>query len=367
MPVRSSRARLVIMSTALLSAALALPTAAAGAATLGAQALAGSACHPTDVGTLGYSANLVDHTVSVINLAEDKVVGTIGGFHFPDNLEVTPDGSKVFVDDAPLTDPAASTVDVVDTCTDAIVKRIPTLGNAFSSMSPDGTAVYATNITTAGIQVIDTASESVVARYLTTPLAQEAVSADGATLWVVAMPNLVYSIGMRTGLLSGLPINTGLLPTQIAISPDGSTLGVVDLDGDVALINTHTRAVTATINLGALSYPSFGVFSPDNRYLWVGAYSGEVAVIDRQTDTVVKTIDAGGWVDGVTLSHDGSTAYVATTPMGSVIPALGAAYLVPILTSTFRHSGLIRVYNAHTYTPTATITTGDVPSAIAIP
>jgi DNA-binding beta-propeller fold protein YncE len=193
------------------------------------------------------------------------------------------------------------------------------------------------------------------------------VSADGRTLWVIALPDLAYAIDMHTGLLEGAPINVGLGSAQFSISPNGALLGIADLDGDVAIVNTQTRTLTATVNLGALSYPSFATFSPDDRYLWVGTYSGLVAVIDLQTDRIVHTLDTGGWVTGVTLSGDGRTAYVSTTPAGSIIPPLGIAYLVPVLASEWRAGGLVRVFNARTFAQTATIVTGNVPMAISIP
>ena len=368
----SARRPVVLMAVALAGslscASVFVAAASAGPMPRRAPAGPSATCHPPHPGALGYHANLADGTVSIIDVANKTEIGTIGGFHFPWDTQITHDGSTLFVNEAPPTNLAQDDVAVVDLCQRRIVKRIPTLSMAFDLISPDGTKLYATNLTVGGVQEIDTATARVDRVFVTLPLTQEAVSADGRTLWLVALPDEVYSLDMATGLPNGLPVNlTGINPAQFAISPDGRQLAVADLtSGDVALVDTRTRQVR-TVPLGLTSYPSFAIFSPDSRFAWIAEYSGHVAVVDTVTGTVAHTITTAGWTTGVNFSQDGATAFVTTTPPGSTYPPFGVAYIVPVLLNAWRPGGQLQVYDAHTYVKTATIATGNVPVGVAIP
>lgn len=315
---------------------------------------------------MGYSPNLADGTVSIVNLTSHTVTGIISGFRYPWNVNVSPDGSTLFVDDVPLTDPLADRIDVVDLCSHQIVERIPTHGMAFSSISLDGSQLYTADITGGAVQVVDTSTGSLTATFPTLPVPIATASGDDRTLWIATMPDFLYSIDMRTGKVVGSPILTGIAPAQIAVSPDGSTLAVADLGGDIELIDTQTHRVTSTIRLPSLSYPAFGAFTPDGSELWMGYYSGQVAVIDMHTDAVVKVGQTGGFAVGIAFTRDGKEAYVSTTPAGSVIPDVGAVYAVPALLDIWRPGGVIRVFDTSTFFPVATIDVGNVPMAMTI-
>ena len=48
-----------------------------------------------------YATNDGSFNVSVINTANNKVIATIGGFHEPYGVAVSPDGGKVYVTNSP--------------------------------------------------------------------------------------------------------------------------------------------------------------------------------------------------------------------------------------------------------------------------
>lgn len=310
---------------------------------------------------------MVDHTINVIDLQNNRVTATYGGFHYPWGVIASPDGSTLFVDDAPVYNPNASNISVVNACTGAIVKRIPTQGLVFSSPSPDSRHIWAANIVAPGIQQIDTATGQVDATYNSVPLSQEAVSADMKTLWVTQLPATVYSIDMTTGAPNGAPIYPGFLPAQFTISPDGSTVVASDLDGHVAFIDTATRTVTAMPSIGMTSAPAFATVTPDSRYAWVGCYSGQVAIIDLHTRQIVKTLQTGGWAAGVKITDDGRRAYVSTTPDGTVAAGQGMLHLTPALFDMWRPGGVIRIFDTQTFAEIGSVPTGNVPMALTIP
>jgi YVTN family beta-propeller protein len=123
-------------------------------------------------------------------------------------------------------------------------------------------------------------------------------------------------------VLATIPV--GMEPRWVAITPDGRrafvTLEELHADGilgAVAVIDTQTSAVTATITL---DHPSGVVIAPDGRHAYVPMFDssqgrGVVSVIDTGANTVVDSIAVsglGGGPKGVAITLDGRHVYVAT-------------------------------------------------------
>jgi len=108
-------------------------------------------------------------------------------------------------------------------------------------------------------------------------------------------------------------LSVGLIPAQVAISPDGSTAFVTNTaSGSVTVIDIASRAVTTTITVGTTPY---GVaFKPDGSQAYVvNRDSDNVSVIDTSSNTVASVITVGDAPYGVTFSVDGNQAYVANS------------------------------------------------------
>jgi len=97
----------------------------------------------------------------------------------------------------------------------------------------------------------------------------------------------------------------------MAITPDGKTLYVADVDKDnVLAIDTDTNAVEATIPVG--TYPRFIALTPDGKRAYVtNRWSDTVSVIDTKTNAVEATIEVGDYPYGIAITPDGKRAYVA--------------------------------------------------------
>ncbi|MEK4518553.1 hypothetical protein NSS64_25025 [Paenibacillus sp. FSL H8-0122] len=92
-------------------------------------------------------------------------------------------------------------------------------------------------------------------------------------------------------ILATIPV--GKQPGSICISPDGSTVYVVN-EGDhsVSLIDTNTNAVTATLNVGR--NPKAVMVTPDNTKAYVANYDDKsITIIDNSSRTVIKTVSVG--------------------------------------------------------------------------
>jgi YVTN family beta-propeller protein len=104
------------------------------------------------------------------------------------------------------------------------------------------------------------------------------------------------------------PLNADV--PAIAVSPDGSKVYVTnEQSNSVAVIDTRTHAVTATIPVG---FGSIAVaVTPDGSKVYVTNANGSVLVVDPATNAVTATIAVGGLPWGVALTPDGSKIYVA--------------------------------------------------------
>lgn len=322
---------------------------------------------------IGYTANFVDDTISKIDLRKNEVIATFDGASaaFPDGfsdpwaVELNVDATLLYVDNVSGTDPNKQFVAVVDTCSNQIIKQIPTFGPGYEQVSPDHKHLYVPNLFTTGIQEIDTATGEVERTFLTSQMPQGGVSADEKTLWVAALPNLVYAIDMDTGLVDGPPIDLGIAPLQFTMSPDGSLIAISDLADRVAILDTAMRGIVAEFNLGPLSQPGISAFSPDQRFLWVGCYSGQISVIDLVDYHIVDTWNPGTWTAGTTISKDGKRAYITMTTTPN-IGATGFAYTALEVYKLVKPGGVIRIYDTTTHEQIGMIPTGNAPIGLAI-
>src|SRR5262249_10348142 len=87
-------------------------------------------------------------------------------------------------------------------------------------------------------------------------------------------------------------IDVGLAPFGVAVTPDGSTVYVTNLNNTVSVIATATNAVSATISVG---HGPVGVaFTPDGGKAYVAnEFDNTVSVIAPASNTVVATISVG--------------------------------------------------------------------------
>jgi len=87
-------------------------------------------------------------------------------------------------------------------------------------------------------------------------------------------------------------IEVGLAPFGVAITPDGSTVYVTNLNNTVSVIATATNAVSATIPVG---HGPLGVaFTPDGSKAYVAnEFDHNVSVVATASHSVVATVGVG--------------------------------------------------------------------------
>ena len=114
-------------------------------------------------------------------------------------------------------------------------------------------------------------------------------------------------------------VPVGRFPEGIAVTPDGSTVLVVnDGDNNVSVIATATNTVTGTI--AVVSLPGPVAITPDGTTAYVGGGGATPVVmpIDVATSTTGATIPASNQPFSIAIMPDGTTGYVANFVGGSV-------------------------------------------------
>jgi YVTN family beta-propeller protein len=254
-----------------------------------------------------YICNLVDNTVSVIDVATRAVTATIAVGSGPFGVAVTPDGSKVYVSNS-----NDETVSVIDVATSAVTATIA-VGSVPDgvAVTPDGSKVYVANYDGNAVSVIATATNTVTA---TIPVGNSpmglAVTPDGSKVYVANDDgNTVSVIAAATNTVTAT-IPVGSAPEGVAVTPDGSKVYVANNDDNtVSVIATATNTVTATIVVGV--NPSGLVVKADGSTVYVAnSLDHTVSVIATATNAVAATIAVGNEPQGVAVTADGSKVYV---------------------------------------------------------
>ncbi len=177
-----------------------------------------------------------------------------------------------------------------------------------------------------------------------------AISASGRAWITLDSLNQVRQVDPGSGTAIGSPVATADVPTSIALTGAGTLAFVGNQDGhSVSVINTSSNAVQATIPFGTSvlgvlvppgdslllvgtdyaslylvristlavidSFPVPGVSSMamrgDTTVFANEVFVGAVAEINLRTRQLVRTLNVGGAPQGVAVSPDGGTLYLA--------------------------------------------------------
>jgi YVTN family beta-propeller protein len=159
--------------------------------------------------------------------------------------------------------------------------------------------------------------------------------------------NTVSVIDTATNMVTAtISLPVGSVPVGLATSPDGRKIYVINPgNSTVSVIATATNAVTATIPLSPRQFRSPRRGCNSRRQQDLCCDRGlPPHVISSATDTVIATILVGGQPQGVAVTPDGRTVYVANTVDGNYVSAIDTA----------------------TNTVTATISVGPTSESIAV-
>lgn len=306
-------------------------------------------------GYLAYTANVISMDVTVVETATFGVVTSIPLATRPLRVAATPDGSTIYVSNAPV-------LTAIDTETNAIVGEV-TLENPMAVVvSPDGSEVYVTDSMRDEVTVVATSDNTVLAT-----IAVEAgshteapvFSAGGAFAYIAnRSANTITVIDTDTHSVVE-HIAVGASPSWLTPAPDGSRLYSVNA-GSLSIVDLGTNAVVGTVPLGpapageavvtldgasvyvldlvleevwVIETASFGVvakipvgagalrmaLSPSGEHIYlVDRVNQEVTVIDTTTRVVIENVSLAATPATVTFTEDGALALTANFASNSV-------------------------------------------------
>jgi len=238
-----------------------------------------------------YVSNEKSNTISIIDTAERKVVGTIKVGQRPRGIAITKDQKYVLVavgDD--------DTIQMIDTTSNKVVDTLPSGPDPeLFTDDPSGRILYVANENDNTVTIIDIERRA------------------------------------RLG-----DVEVGVEPEGMGLSPDGKILVNTSETTNMAhFIDTATRQIVANILVDAR--PRFAQFKDDGSELWVSSeIGGTVSVIDPVKRAVKRKINftVPGMRQeaiqpvGIAITHDGKTGFVALGPANRVAVIDAATYQV---------------------------------------
>lgn len=244
-----------------------------------------------------YVSNVDGDTVSVINPASNTVVTTISVGNEPRNLAATPNGSRVYVPNR-----FDDNVSVIATASNTVIATV----NHASFDEP-----YAVAVTPNG-------GEAWVVNK------QDSTGSGSVTIITTASNTVATSI---SDACFSSPEGIVMHPTQpLAYVVNRGTSS----DGSVCVVNTGTRSVVDSIDVGG--EPRYAVITPSGSFVYVSRVSGGgVAKIDTSDNTFIEIATAGS-PRNMAITPTGDRVYVAT--QGSGVDVIDSADNVSTITLT---------------------------------
>ena len=293
----------------MVAAACAAVAAACAPAQEGLRAKAG------DAGTL-IVGNKGEDTVSFIDLASGAELARLQTGHMPHEIAISPDGKR-----AAVVAYGGASIDIFDVNTIRLLRRIdlsPNQGPHGLVWLPDGRLV-ATTERSKTLTIVDTRRKDAVSAV---PTAQEgthmvAVSGDLSRAYTANIPaGTVTVIDLAAGRKLR-DIAVGGRPEGIALTPDGRTLWVGDLEG--ARVQAYdTKSFERLAEVKTPPVPIRVAASPDGKWIVTSNLgNGSLAIIDAKTRKLVREIPVSGSQEAgqvtILFSRDGSRIYAAET------------------------------------------------------
>jgi YVTN family beta-propeller protein len=271
--------------------------------------------------------NSAGDSVSLIDPVTDKVAAEIPDSEVVHGAAAAPDGSRLY-----LSNESTSTLDIVDTRTLRITKKIPLTGGPNNlSIRKDGRRVYVA-ITGAqgGVDVIDTVAQEKT----------KFIRVLGGVHNTFITPDSKWVVAGSTGGSVATVIDTeterpawsihfegGVRPICFETNPDGSTkrmfAQITNLHG-FAIVDWATRKEVGRITLpdvppaernseGIQGAPAHGIqISPDGKTLWsTSKINSHVYVYSMPDLKFLGGVRVGKVPDWITFTPDSKKLYVA--------------------------------------------------------
>ncbi|MTI61783.1 MAG: hypothetical protein FH762_17675 [Firmicutes bacterium] len=259
---------------------------------------------------LAYIPNAASGTVSVIDIAAEKVINTIKvGEEASHGIEITPDGRYLYTGDF-----QNGLVKIYDLASNKLVKTIEVNSTAHGiDMSSDGKYILVASGSESEVAVIDTEKQEIIKvikegigdspshidfdpedKYaILTNLESDDVS-------VISIPD--FEVTVR------IPVGDG--PNEGRVAPDGRYAYTANWESNsISVIDLRRFEVVDEINVGEGTHGV--IVSPDSKKIWTAnRKTNNVAIIDAETREVERYIAAGEYTNHLEFTPDGERVVV---------------------------------------------------------
>ncbi len=275
-------------------------------------------------GRLVYVGNMLDSTVSVINVHEGREVARLTGFFEPHGFSVLPDGSKVYVSSI-----GAHEVAVLDAS--GIMRKRLAVGNVgrYAARDParylseikgvvnptltrDGAFAYAASSDSGELAIIDTRTDRVVKTLKVGEQPWRAYnSPDGRWMLVPNNGDATVSVIDTASQQVAAKLNAGSEMTGINFAAGGSKAYVISRgDSTVYVFDMKTFRLVTRLKIGTNLALETAATTADGGKIYLASSTDDaVYVIDAQTDRVARIANVGRYPWGVTILGSASPNY----------------------------------------------------------
>jgi sugar lactone lactonase YvrE len=269
-----------------------------------------------------YVVSYATDAVIPVNTATHAVGTPIAAGSGPSAIAITPNAATAYVTDEGTTNTAPGFVTPIDLSTNRAGTAIAVgSGPDAIAITPSGKTAYVGSYNADTVTPINLATDTAG-----TPISVGAaptsitITPDGSTAYV----GRAFDSGIEIDLATNSTTPEGPGGFASAITPDGSTVfGTNPQDNGV---NVFTPASDSGTTVSALNDPEGIAITPDGSTAYV-AYSpfttnkGALLPIDTATDTPGTPIALGtSSAEGVAITPDGSSAFVTDPTSGTVVP-----------------------------------------------
>ena len=274
-----------------------------------------------------YITEQATSTVSVIDTATNTIVKKISVLPTPMGVAVSAHGTNVYIGSAVFI-----RLSVIDAATNTVTAQVPVGQVSGVAVNFTNTRVYVANrhnpappvpFPVDSVSVIDTATNAVIANV---PVGLNpfgvVVHPDGSRVYVAnAGANSMSVIDAATNTVSATIASVGNGPNGVAVHPNGTRVYVTSGGSNtISVVDTATNSVSSTIPVGPPLCGPVGVaVNPAGTRVFV-ALSGasSVAVVDTASNLLVATVPVGFSPWGISVDPSGKSVYVANFSDNSV-------------------------------------------------
>lgn len=210
-------------------------------------------------------------------------------------------------------DQSSNTVTVIDPAAEKVLGTIalgaPRIAKSLAPVNPrqenvhglgfsaDGSALTVTSVSSNALQIIDPATNAVaLTGYIGRSPHESVPSPDGKTVWVaIRGENYVSVLDRASGAVVDR-IETAPGDSKVAFSPDGTRAYVNHLfTPKLSVIDVASRTVVGEVSIPAAAGGSADLaVAPDGKEVWLGhPITGKTTVIDAATLTIKAVLDTG--------------------------------------------------------------------------